>query len=417
MSLPFSKSWQTPEQKRSLPSRLFAALVGDYQEHSLERRLFNLMTFFNGMANMGGAPLMLELPRGDVLFYLHLVTGFGFFLLYGLARFYCNYERLYWPFVFLMAAFVGFNAVGNAASMGGAHYYLIMGVVIAVILSRSWRRTLGALLVFGLTACVVFYIERFQPEWLIPHASEDARWADVFGNYLFVLSIVGVMVMVLGDTLERERRRSEALLLNILPKSIVEELKHAGRSEPRHYPSATILFTDIVGFTRMAEKTSPDALVRDLDAVFSVFDRIVSEHHVVRIKTIGDAYMAAGGVPEPNETHPLDVVQCALDMQKAMQVINQERQKQGKEAWRMRIGVHTGAVSAGVVGMDRFAYDLWGDAVNVASRMESHGEADRVNISEATYMHVASAFKTESRGCVPVKNRGELKMFFVSERP
>lgn len=379
----------------------------------MEQRLFNLMALFNALANLVGAPFMLELPNGLLLFALHMGTGVGFALMYCLARFRCAYERLYWPFVFLMAAFVSVNALNNAASMGGAHYYLIMGVVIAVILARGWRRTFLALAVFAVVTTVVFTIEYMRPEWVIAHASERERWQDVFANFMFVLLITGIVVMVLADTLDRERQLSDRLLLNVLPEQVARELKLFGHAQPRNYADATVLFTDIAGFTAIAEKTSPETLVQDLDQVFSRFDAISKRFGVSRIKTIGDAYMAAGGVPEPNATHPQDVLRCALKMLEAMHEINVARREAGKATWEMRIGVHTGALTGGVVGIEKFAYDLWGDTVNVASRMESNGEPGRINISAATYVRVKDAFETQQRGSIAVKNRGELEMFFV----
>jgi len=393
--------------------QVFTRLVGDYRERSMECRLFNVMALFNGVANIAGAPFMLELPNGELLCALHLLAGLGFLGFYAIARFAFSYEKLYWPFILLMAIFVSINAVENAASMGGAHYYLIMGMVIAVILARNWRRTMGALAVFALATTSVFWIEYVKPEWVVFHDSTAERWEDVFGNFLFVLTFTGLVVMVLVDTLDRERALSDKLLRNVLPEKIAEELKHYGKSAPRNYESATVLFTDISGFTRMAEDTPPETLVKDLDVVFRAFDEICRTHNVSRIKTIGDAYMAAGGVPEPNDTHPHDVVSVGVAMLKCMKEINTQRLKAGKELWEMRIGIHTGSVSGGVVGIDKFAYDLWGDTVNVASRMESNSEPGRINISEATHALVGEHFKTTPRGELPVKNRGVLKMYFV----
>ncbi|MCR9143911.1 MAG: AAA family ATPase [bacterium] len=212
-----------------------------------------------------------------------------------------------------------------------------------------------------------------------------------------------------------EREKSDRLLLNILPEQAARELKERGEVEPQHYESATVLFSDFQGFTAIASRMQPEELVRELNQIFHQFDSICERHNVEKLKTIGDAFMCAGGLPEQNETHTIDVCLAALEMIDFLNGIAAiKRDLHGEEFWRMRVGLHTGPVMAGVVGKRKFAYDIWGDAVNVASRCESNGAADRINISEDAYRRIKDFFVCEYRGPIEVKNRGKIAMYFLN---
>ncbi len=215
------------------------------------------------------------------------------------------------------------------------------------------------------------------------------------------------------EMIEKEKERSETLLLNILPREIAEELKHNIEVRPRSYDQVSVIFTDFKGFTQAAELLSPEELIDELAECFSEFDTICERWNLERIKTIGDAYMCAGGVPTSNYTNPVDAVSAAMEMQEVIEQLKQKKILQGKPYFEMRLGIHTGAVVAGVVGKKRFAYDIWGDTVNLAARMESSGEVGRVNISEYTYSLVRDYFFCSYRGKVQAKNKGEVDMYFV----
>jgi class 3 adenylate cyclase len=212
--------------------------------------------------------------------------------------------------------------------------------------------------------------------------------------------------------IEEERKRSEELLLNILPASIAEELKKNGAAEARRFDNATVLFTDFQGFSAISKQLSAEKLVDDLDYAFRNFDRIIGKYGLEKIKTIGDAYMCAGGIPD-YEGHPKDVVKAGLEIQQFLKDWNKEKRKRGEPPFEARIGIHTGPIVAGVVGSRKFAYDIWGDTVNVASRMETSGQPGLVNISASTFAFVKEDFKCEYRGKVPAKNVGEVEMYFV----
>lgn len=216
------------------------------------------------------------------------------------------------------------------------------------------------------------------------------------------------------DELAAEKSRADALLRAILPEPVAEQLKRDRRVQPRYFSAVTIGFVDFQGFTSRALQMEPRRLLDDLDFYFSAYDEIVGRHRLEKLKTIGDAYMFVGGLPEENSTHPKDACAASLEIQDFMARENHRRARLNLPAWEVRIGLHTGAVMAGVVGRRKFAYDIWGDAVNVAARVESAGEAGRVNISDRTQQHVKDHFVTEHRGRIQVKNRGELDMYFVS---
>ena len=235
-----------------------------------------------------------------------------------------------------------------------------------------------------------------------------------------LVSIGGMLFLAtaLGFVVYSGKQKSEMLLLNILPKATATELKKTGKAESKHYDSVTILFTDFKGFTSLSEQLSPKDLVRDLDECFSEFDRICVKYGIEKIKTIGDAYMAAGGLPTPTTTHARDVVNAALEMTSVVEKVKARKIKQGVPFFEIRVGVHTGPVVAGIVGIKKFQYDIWGDAVNTASRMESSGEVGKVNISQFTYelLKDDAGLSFQSRGKIHAKGKGELEMYFVDRK-
>lgn len=215
--------------------------------------------------------------------------------------------------------------------------------------------------------------------------------------------------------LDSQKARIESLLLNILPEEVADELKRKGNATPRYYERVSILFTDFKGFTRLAESLSPQEVVSELDSYFMAFDDIVEKYQLEKIKTIGDSYMCAGGIPTEDESHLLKIVRAGLEMQEYILERNKRRIESNKPEWNIRIGINTGPVVAGVVGKKKYAYDIWGSAVNIASRMESNGEPGRVNISEATYELIRDKYACTYRGKIFAKNVGEVDMYFVDE--
>jgi len=213
--------------------------------------------------------------------------------------------------------------------------------------------------------------------------------------------------------IEEEQKRSDGLLLNILPPAIAQELKQKNRVAARLHERATVMFIDFTGFTHVSEKLTPEALVRELDFCFSNFDRIISQYRIEKIKTVGDAYICASGLSDMNAS-PSDMIKAALEIQDFLLHVKAERQGQGLPYFEARCGIHTGPVVAGVVGAKKFAYDIWGDTVNIAARMEETCEPGRVNISEDTYWLAKYEFEWINRGKVAAKNKGMMDMFYVA---
>jgi adenylate cyclase len=215
------------------------------------------------------------------------------------------------------------------------------------------------------------------------------------------------------DRAVAEKSESERLLLNILPPSIAAELKASQRVQPRFFDSASVIFIDFSGFTRIVETMEPASVIDQLDQHFTRFDDIVTRHRLEKLKTIGDAYLAVGGVPEPNRSHAMDAALCALQIMDHLAKLNRQREKLHLPAWVARIGINTGPVIAGVVGKHKFTYDIWGNTVNVAERVEAAGVPGRITISEATWHHIKGRFETEPRGAVEIKHKGLVNMFFL----
>ncbi|MCF0207617.1 MAG: HD domain-containing protein, partial [Bacteroidales bacterium] len=209
--------------------------------------------------------------------------------------------------------------------------------------------------------------------------------------------------------LVKQKEQTEQLVKKLLPQKAADELEKTGNAKTQKYESVSVLFTDIQGFTKIASSTNPEDLIKYLNELFGAFDNIIAKYNIQKIKTIGDAYMCAGGMPNRDKTNAVEVVLAGLEMQRALDKLNATHHLR----MQMRVGVHTGPVVAGVVGVQKIEYDIWGDTVNIASRMESHGEIGRVNISDETYRLVKSFFNCHNRGLMDVKNKGEMEMYFV----
>jgi class 3 adenylate cyclase len=208
------------------------------------------------------------------------------------------------------------------------------------------------------------------------------------------------------ESIEIEKLKSERLLRNILPESVAIELKEKGKSTPKYYENATIIFADLVNFTLFAQKNTPEEITKELDPLFLAFDLICKEYNLEKIKTIGDCYMAAGGLPIENDTITYDAVNAAIAILAFIKTTH----------WSVRIGIHTGPVVAGVIGINKFAYDIWGDTVNIAARMEQNSEPNKINISKETYELVKNYFVCTYRGQIMAKNKGSIDMYFVEEQ-
>ncbi len=225
-----------------------------------------------------------------------------------------------------------------------------------------------------------------------------------------IIVIFLLVVVLLSIKIFQERQKSEKLLLNILPKKVADTLKKYGKTEPESFPEVTMYFSDIVSFTSTSNNLDPKFLIEELNDIFTMFDNIMESHGCERIKTIGDAYMGVCGLPAPNENHAENIARAAVDIVAALE----ERNKTAQQSWRIRVGINTGRVTGGVVGIKKYIYDVFGDTVNTASRMESNSEPMRINVSNTTYEILKDKFDFEKREPVEVKGKGVFQMYFLN---
>jgi class 3 adenylate cyclase len=248
--------------------------------------------------------------------------------------------------------------------------------------------------------------------------SEDTRTPLTLLGDAMSNAAMFAAVLVLGEAvrsrraLQLEQERSERLLLNVLPAPIAARLKQGEGVIADAFPDVTVLFADIVDFTRRSQRTSPAQVVATLNELFSAFDRLAQRQGLEKIKTIGDAYMVAGGLPNPRPDHAEAIAEMALSMQTEVA----RRTDPSGQPLQVRIGIDTGPVEAGVIGTSKFSYDLWGDTVNTASRMESHGIAGCIQVTERTYQRLRNGYRFQRRGPIPVRGKGELVTYFLVGR-
>ena len=243
---------------------------------------------------------------------------------------------------------------------------------------------------------------------------------NAFAGGLLLVFMIAILIfrnyrakVKTNKILDLQKAQIEELLLNILPEEVAKELQVKGQATPRNYDCVSVMFTDFKNFTTHADKLSPEELVEELNACFIAFDEIIGKYNLEKIKTIGDSYMCAGGIPTPDEQQAFNMVNASLEIQEYIIRNNKRRTDSGLEPWDLRIGIHVGPLVAGVVGKKKYAYDIWGSTVNIASRMESNGEPGRVNISASTYELIKDRFTCSYRGKIYAKNVGEIDMYFV----
>lgn len=397
--------------------RLHDYIVGKAIDFSVEDRLFSFIALFSGLSNIFGIPALiattknLENLTGIIIW--QGITGVLMLFFYYFARFHNLQKKLYWPFIILLIMFLWINTLAYAGSEGGSHYYFIAAFIISCLLANSFRTVIFSFILFSLAISSIFYFEYGRNELLIFHQSHFERIFDLLGNYIFVMIFSGSISYILLINLQSERKKSDRLLLNILPKFIADELKNNSRVKAMQFKSATVLFTDFVNFTKYTETLSAHELIKMLDEHFRYFDSVCRKYHIEKIKTIGDAYMAVGGIPIINKTHALDCVVAALDICDYIRQITEKQIANKKPVLEIRIGIHTGRLISGIIGQDKFVYDVWGETVNIASRMESSGLPCTVNISKTTYELVKDFFICEMRGYITAKSLGEVEMYTV----
>ena len=291
--------------------------------------------------------------------------------------------------------------------------WMLVFITQATMIPVLWRyhliSHLGTIICYAILYLIYLPKFRYSPSFYVEHSI-----------YLFWTGIICIFSVYLYEQLRKKefrarqelqiaQQKSEKLLLNILPEVIAEQLKHQPQTIADSFLEVSVLFADIVGFTELSSHTSPPELVELLNEIFCLFDELAEVHGVEKIKTIGDAYMAVAGLPSHRSDHAIAIANMALDMQKSLGKFNQEQ----NQSFRIRIGISTGPVVAGVIGLKKFAYDLWGDTVNTASRMESHGIPGCIQICENSYHLLKDKYILEKRGLVKIKGKGEMITYLL----
>lgn len=305
--------------------------------------------------------------------------------------------------------------------------WMSMVAVTSILLSKPKDAWIWfAIALVGTNAVFVFSRNRSLPIEI------DMRYYDyyVLLAYVGLVAIMFVISMVMENAyirslkilaeknrvIEEEKQKSDELLRNILPEEVMDELKLTGRTTARNYDLVTVMFVDFKDFTLISNNLTPEDLVSSIDLYFETFDNIVTEHDIEKIKTVGDAYLCAAGLPVPNTKNPVEMVDVAFKFLQAVELLKKRRNAENKTTFDVRIGIHSGPLIAGVVGNKKFAYDIWGDAVNTAARMQQNGEQGKINISGTTYELIKHRFHCTHRGRIEAKNKGLVDMYFVEGR-
>lgn len=335
-----------------------------------------------------------------------------------------KYYTAFYILLFLNAI-IGLSFVIFFGKYLAADLLFCVGIVYSIAMFNKWSR-IG----FGVILNVLLYIvSMYIYENYIPYFKDEIIQSTVFyypNTALFLITLFGLVYLLkrenqdyeknlqkINNELHTSNRKNEELIYNILPHEIAEELREKGEVEPRIYKNVTVMFTDFFEFTKTAEKLTAIQLVRDLDEYFTVFDRIIEKYELEKLKTIGDAYMCVSGIPQEREDHAIRMIKAAIDIRDAVELMFEERSAKGKDAWHIRIGIHSGSAVAGIIGESKFSFDIWGDNVNTAARMESSSEPGKINISETTYQIIQKQVECTFRGKVEAKNKGEMNMYFV----
>ena len=344
-------------------------------------------------------------------FGLVSILPFAFVVIVGSAIALCHVTRNHRPLVYVQIICIIYItaliqwSIGSVFDSGLVLVWAFCGPIIALMFF-SMKQSIIWLLLYLVNIAISFAFEDF----FIRHGhpvSDDTRALFFFMNLSIWSFVVFIFASYFVISAISERAKADGLLLNILPRKTAQVLKSRPGIIAEEYDDASVLFADIVDFTRYAGTVSPDQLVTKLNEIFFRFDELTTRHGLEKIKTIGDAYMVVGGVPEPRPDHTQAIADLALDMLSAIHEIK----KDSGEAFSLRIGIHSGPVVAGVIGKNKFAYDMWGDTVNVASRMESSGTQDTIQVTETVYRTLRDKYQFSEKGIVDIKGKGKMDTY------
>ncbi len=403
---------------KTLWNKLLAlGVITTFEEIDIKHiKLLNALTLFSGLFCL--SYFAIETPYYPITKWLIIcliITTTLFFSVFWL-----NHKSHY------LAARLLFNLVGilhisiHILALGtqtNAQFFLLFVIMTAFFIYPKSER-LYQYAIVALSAVIFIFFDVYfylpnQPLLIVPERLLLLfEMSFDFGILLFLIGFshsISEHYEQAEQLLALEKQYSDTLLHNILPKSIVKRLKKDPIIIADRFEATTILFADIVGFTKLSEKTPPADLVNLLNQMFSIFDELTERYGLEKIKTMGDAYMVAGGLPVATTSHAQSIADLALEMRVRLKQFNREQQQE----FNIRIGIHTGTVIAGVIGIKKFVYDIWGDTVNVASRMESHGIPGQIQVSDTTYQILKEQYEFEERGVIEVKGKGEMRVYLL----
>jgi len=401
MRLFFSDFWKQLEK--------LCTLDFDSPEKRREKVTLVVITGLCTLASIIWGTLYFVLLGATITTYI----TFGFTVIVGTALLVFFITKRFSLLLYVFFFMIFWNPIAMQWSLGGfsASGVLMLWSLLAPFSSlmfQNIKKAIGWFLAYLVLLFISLYFDDYVSQWAPPLSKTISM--TFFGmNLIGPSMIIFASMMYYVNAFQREHDKSEKLLLNILPSSIADRLKQKEEIIADGFAEVTILFADIVNFTKLSARISPQELVAMLNNIFSAFDRLALLYGLEKIKTIGDAYMVVGGLPIPREDHAEAIADMALGMQEEMVRLRSEI---GEELG-IRIGINTGTVVAGVIGIQKFIYDLWGDAVNTASRMESHGVANRVQLTEATYKYLKGKYVFEEREAIEVKGKGKMKVYFL----
>jgi class 3 adenylate cyclase len=394
-----------------IQNELIKKLKGSVQTDELERRIYNIFL----LVVIIFTPLSII---GNIIQRLHIIAIISpvVLMLIMISLYYFSMKKNLMFKFFFCCAFLAFIAVqwvyNGGGSSGGMQYFFIWTFITATILLRGKK-----LIIYVILNCIILLglliYEHLDGSLIVQYHDKTSRLTDIILSASFTFILASFMIKLIYAEIDKERRKSEQLLLNILPKKVIKELKEKGNTSPEIFRNVTVLFSDIVGFTDISTKLPVETLISELNDIFTTFDVIIEKHSCERIKTIGDAYLAVCGLPEINANHCKNLVDAATEM---MDFIK-DRNMTNTIKWQIRIGIHTGNVIGSIVGIKKYIYDIFGDTVNTASRLENLSEPMKINISLDVMKELSNSYKYEDRGVLEVKGKNKMQMFFVSPLP
>ena len=363
--------------------------------------VLNLLTFF---------PVYIRIGRINAAITL-IILAFAFTVNLILFRIHRNFR------IFRDTTFIGLyiyiivyhSVMGGYIGSTGYINYGIAALSGILIFYKSYKLKNTWFIIYLVTAIILFFLEPVISKGMVP-LSDSLTTIMFVNNFILISGMVMLSANYFIKIIRREKLKSDLLIRNILPEIVVNELNQHGRSHPIMVPWATAIFMDFVGFTKITQKMEPQELVSVLNEHFTNFDQIFREHKVEKLKTIGDGYMAVGGLPETNHSHPVDVALAAIKI-----LIYMKNKKDKNIDWNIRIGIHTGPMVAGIIGETKFSYDVWGGSVNLCSRLETASKPGFINVSQEFMEYTNEFFEFEPRGLVEIKNCEPTRMYFLTD--